>query len=157
WGVGGDYPLSAVISSEFAATHIRGQMLTAVFANQGWGQFFATVVAGVTVAGFRGSFSAENIDQSWRILIGLGCVPAAIALWFRLTIPETPRFTMDIERNVRQAIDDIDQFLKTGSYNYDPDSIVIRVLAPRASWKDFFSYFGRWENYSVLAACAYTW
>lgn len=38
-GIGGDYPLSAVISSEFASTHIRGRMMTAVFANQGWGQF----------------------------------------------------------------------------------------------------------------------
>ena len=38
-GIGGDYPLSAVISSEFASTKIRGRMMTAVFANQGWGQF----------------------------------------------------------------------------------------------------------------------
>lgn len=38
-GVGGDYPLSAVISSEFSATHIRGRIMTAVFANRGWGQF----------------------------------------------------------------------------------------------------------------------
>ena len=38
-GIGGDYPLSAVISSEFSSTHIRGRLMTAVFANQGWGQF----------------------------------------------------------------------------------------------------------------------
>jgi len=38
-GIGGDYPLSSVISSEFAATRIRGRMMTAVFANQGWGNF----------------------------------------------------------------------------------------------------------------------
>ena len=38
-GVGGDYPLSAVISSEFASTKIRGRMMTAVFAAQGWGNF----------------------------------------------------------------------------------------------------------------------
>jgi len=38
-GIGGDYPLSAVISSEFGATRIRGRMMTAVFANQGWGNF----------------------------------------------------------------------------------------------------------------------
>ena len=38
-GIGGDYPLSAVISSEFASTHLRGRLMTAVFANQGWGQF----------------------------------------------------------------------------------------------------------------------
>ena len=38
-GIGGDYPLSAVISSEFSSTRIRGRLMTAVFANQGWGQF----------------------------------------------------------------------------------------------------------------------
>ena len=38
-GIGGDYPLSAIISSEFGATRIRGRMMTAVFANQGWGNF----------------------------------------------------------------------------------------------------------------------
>src|SRR5258708_3282762 len=38
-GIGGDYPLSAVISSEFASTKIRGRMMAAVFANQGWGNF----------------------------------------------------------------------------------------------------------------------
>ena len=36
-GIGGDYPLSAVISSEFAATRTRGRVMTAVFAFQGWG------------------------------------------------------------------------------------------------------------------------
>ena len=36
-GIGGDYPLSAVITSEFAARRIRGRMMTAVFSAQGWG------------------------------------------------------------------------------------------------------------------------
>lgn len=38
-GIGGDYPLSAVISSEFASTKIRGRMMTATFAAQGFGNF----------------------------------------------------------------------------------------------------------------------
>ncbi len=40
-GVGGDYPLSAVITSEFASTRIRGRLMTAVFTAQGWGNFGA--------------------------------------------------------------------------------------------------------------------
>ena len=43
------------------------------------------------------------IDRSWRILLSFGCLPAVVALYFRLTIPETPRFTMDVERNVTQV------------------------------------------------------
>jgi PHS family inorganic phosphate transporter-like MFS transporter len=34
-GIGGDYPLSAIITSEFAARRIRGRMMAAVFSAQG--------------------------------------------------------------------------------------------------------------------------
>lgn len=94
----------------------------------------------------------------WRILIGLGCVPGCIALYFRLTIPETPRFTMDIERNVQQAASDIEGVLnRGGQFSVDPDAVVQRAVAPRASWADFRAYFGRWENGKVLFGTAYSW
>lgn len=38
-GIGGDYPLSSVITSEMADTKWRGAMIGAVFAMQGFGQF----------------------------------------------------------------------------------------------------------------------
>ena len=91
-GVGGDYPLSAVISSEFAATKSRGRVMTAVFASQGWGSFTASLLARILVAIYKDSLlsdSADNLasaDFMWRILIGFGCIPAACALYFRLTI-----------------------------------------------------------------------
>lgn len=37
-GIGGDYPLSSIITSEFATTKWRGAMMGAVFAMQGLGQ-----------------------------------------------------------------------------------------------------------------------
>ncbi|KAI0783637.1 inorganic phosphate transporter [Abortiporus biennis] len=162
-GIGGDYPLSAVISSEFSSTHLRGRLMTAVFANQGWGQFAAAVVALVTVSAYKSALLNDDptvllhVDYMWRILIGLGCVPGVIALYFRLTIPETPRFTMDIERNVQQATQDVDNFLNSGTYFVDPDAKIERVSAPKASWADFTSYYGRWENLKVLIGCAYSW
>jgi hypothetical protein len=64
---------------------------------------------------------------------------------------------MDIERNVKQAIEDIDMFLKTGTYKFDPNSVVVRVVAPRASWKDFKSALGPWKEWSVLFGCAWSW
>ena len=93
----------------------------------------------------------------WRILIGLGCVPGAIALYFRLTIPETPRFTMDVERNVKQATQDVENFLTTGSYYVDPDAVIERAQAPKASRHDFISYFSKWENGRLLLGTAYSW
>ena len=38
-GVGGDYPLSSAIASEFAPRRYRGRLMTAVSTAQGWGNF----------------------------------------------------------------------------------------------------------------------
>ncbi|KAK7044811.1 inorganic phosphate transporter [Favolaschia claudopus] len=163
-GIGGDYPLSATISSEFASTRIRGRMMTAVFASQGWGNFAAVLISFIVTVAFKNKIINDpdvnhlnHIDYMWRIVIGLGCIPGIVALYFRLTIPETPRFTMDIERNIIQATDDINGVLTTGTFNRDPDAVVQRAEAPRASWADFRAYFGKWENGKVLFGAAYSW
>ncbi|KAG6894509.1 hypothetical protein C0992_005791 [Termitomyces sp. T32_za158] len=163
-GIGGDYPLSAVISSEFASTRIRGRMIAAVTSSQGWGNFFSAFVALITVAAYKQSIlgdpsidKPDHVDEVWRILIGLGCVPGCIALYFRLTIPETPRFTMDIERNIQKASDDIRDVLTTGTFTVDPDAPVHRVNVPKASWTDFRAYFGQWKNGKVLLGTSWSW
>lgn len=35
-------------------------------------------------------YCREAVDKMWRTVIGFGAVPACIALYYRLTIPETP-------------------------------------------------------------------
>ncbi|KAG6917700.1 hypothetical protein DXG01_001471 [Tephrocybe rancida] len=158
-GIGGDYPLSAVISSEFAPTRIRGRSMVVVFAAQGWGNFFAALVAFVIVSVYKEALLNDPgvVDTMWRILIGLGCVPGVLALYFRLTIPETPRFTMDIERNVHQATEDIKNVLTIGNSAVDPDTPVLRANAPKASWADFRKYFGQWKNMKVLIGTSWSW
>jgi PHS family inorganic phosphate transporter-like MFS transporter len=64
---------------------------------------------------------------------------------------------MDIERNVAQASQDVTTFLSTGTYKVDPDAIVERVKAPKASWADFRRHFGQWKNFKVLFGAAYSW
>ncbi|KAF5341552.1 hypothetical protein D9758_012570 [Tetrapyrgos nigripes] len=162
-GAGGDYPLSAVISSEFASTRVRGRLMNAVFAFQGWGNFVAVLVALVITASFKDSILHDTsgthrpVDYMWRILIGLGCVPGCVALYFRLTIPETPRFIMDVDRNIRQASKDIENLLTVGKSEVDPDAVVQRVEAPRASWADFCAHFSQWENLKVLIGTSWSW
>ncbi|GAA5896023.1 hypothetical protein JCM6882_005588 [Rhodosporidiobolus microsporus] len=156
-GIGGDYPLSAVITSEFAATRIRGRMMTATFWSQGWGQFGAAIVAICCLSAFKSSILNDpanythHIDFVWRLLIGLGAVPGTIALYFRLTLPETPRFTMDVERSIKQAASDVDAFLASGHYVQDqtPSQEVV-MEAPKATFKDFRRHFGQWKNGKVL-------
>ena len=123
----------------------------------------AALVSLIVVQGFKNQIindhfnDLRHVDYCWRILIGLGCVPGVITLYFRLTIPESPRFTMDIERNVKQAAQDIDDFIATGQFNVDSDAAVQRVLVPKASCRDFMAHFGKWENFKVLFGVAYSW
>jgi MFS transporter, PHS family, inorganic phosphate transporter len=109
------------------------------------GQFAAAIVSAICLVAFKPQIQRDtsanpvHLDFVWRLIIGLGAVPGAIALYFRLTIPETPRFTMDIERNVRQASQDVDTFLTTGTFVVDPDAVVQRAAAPKASRQDFLN------------------
>ncbi|KAF9496828.1 MFS general substrate transporter [Pleurotus eryngii] len=164
-GVGGDYPLSAVISSEFASTHIRGRMMTSVFACQGWGNLAACLVAFVIVTAYKTTLlndtspNFESIDEQWRLLIGLGCVPGVIALYFRLTIPETPRFTLDVERNIRRGAVDIQKLVENRNilHGDNPDVPTQQFDGPKAGWQDFWSYFSQWKNLRILIGSAYSW
>src|SRR5208282_5129396 len=59
-GIGGDYPLSSIITSEFATVKWRGAMMAAVFANQGWGQFTCALVSFLTTIGFKNSLQTNT-------------------------------------------------------------------------------------------------
>ncbi|KAF8486859.1 inorganic phosphate transporter [Russula ochroleuca] len=165
--VEGDYPLSAVMTSEFASTRTRGRLMTSEFTAQGWVNFAASLVALVTAHVYKDSIVAEDfhelehVDHCWRTLIGLGCVPGAVALYFRLTIPETPRFTMDIDRGVQRARAEVKNVLgpdgdSAAVHGADPDAVVQRAEAPRRSRRDFIiNYFARPGNCLLLLGAAF--
>ncbi|CAF5166233.1 unnamed protein product, partial [Rotaria sp. Silwood1] len=77
-GIGGDYPMSATVSSEWSSAGRRGQMLALTFSMQGWGQFFGALFAVILLAIFKHPIEANqiNIDYVWRILLALGIIPA---------------------------------------------------------------------------------
>ena len=52
-GIGGDYPLSAIITSEFANTKNRGAMIAAVFAMQGFGILAGSLVSLIVLVCFK--------------------------------------------------------------------------------------------------------
>ena len=118
-----------------------------------------SIVALIIVVAYKDTLTRDitYVDYMWRLLIGLGCVPGAIALYFRLTIPETPRFTMDVELKVKQAAQDVENLLTPGMYVVDPDAVYERAQAPKATRTDFASYFGQRENLLLLIGTAYSW
>ncbi|PKY36898.1 hypothetical protein RhiirB3_460650, partial [Rhizophagus irregularis] len=81
-----------------------------------------------------------------------------IALYFRLTIPETPRFTIDVQGNVDKAAHNIKFALEQGKYieKYEIES-EYRIVIQKATWKDFIHHFGQWENGKVLLGTSVTW
>ena len=101
----------------------------------------------------------DTVDRMWRLLIGIGCVPGLVALYFRRTIPETPRFTMDVRRNIEKASHDIDRTLHASRKQESEPALAAhrRANAPKATKKDFRTYFGKWVNMKVLIGTAYSW
>lgn len=58
---------------------------------------------------YSGDLEAFNegrliIDRVMRCVIGIALIPAAIAIVSRLTIPETPRYYVDIVKDLRKAV-----------------------------------------------------
>lgn len=160
-GIGGDYPLSSIISSEFSTTKWRGAIMSAVFSNQGLGQLFAGIVALVVVAAYKSDLefansSAECVgrcikanDQMWRILIGFGCLPGCIALYYRLTIAESPRYSLDVVEH-----DDLEKVAHTEAVL---DAAAEDLAPPKASFKDFWRHFGQWRYGKILIGTAGSW
>ena len=94
----------------------------------------------------------------------MGAVPAAAALYYRLTIPETPRYTFDVARDIEKGKEDVAAYM-TGKHEGSVDnadriralSTVTQLVTPPASWKDFFSFYGKWKNGKILLGTASSW
>jgi MFS transporter, PHS family, inorganic phosphate transporter len=85
-GIGGDYPVSATIASEFAGKKTRGLMISSVFAMQGIGLIVGPLLA-IALLALR-----IPQDLVWRILLAAGALPPLAVFWARRHLKETPRF-----------------------------------------------------------------
>jgi PHS family inorganic phosphate transporter-like MFS transporter len=85
-GIGGDYPVSATIMSEYSGKQTRGRMVGLVFAMQGAGLIIGPLVASILLG------SGISNDYIWRILLALGAIPGLAVFYLRRQIHETPRF-----------------------------------------------------------------
>jgi len=93
-------------------------MMAAVFLMQSLGQLAAALVGLVVLIALGNQHGLVNLDPSdpaskrwvdsiWRTVIGAGAFPALVAIVFRLTIPESPRFTLDVDHDGQRALEDI--------------------------------------------------
>ncbi len=90
-GIGGDYPVSATIASEFAGKKTRGLMISSVFAMQGIGLIVGPLLAIALLS------AKVPQDLVWRILLAAGALPPLAVFWARRHLKETPRFAQMTE------------------------------------------------------------
>ena len=129
-GIGGDYPLSATLMSEYANRKDRGKLITMVFSMQGLGLIVGPLVAIILL------LLGINHDLTWRIMLGLGAVPALSTFYLRRQIAETPRYALTMQGNVAAAARTVAQVTKSahnGSVS-SPAPIAPEPRRPARSW-----------------------
>ncbi|XP_075492112.1 inorganic phosphate transporter 1-4-like [Primulina tabacum] len=124
FGIGGDYPLSATIMSEYANKKTRGAFIAAVFAMQGFGILAGGIFGMIISTAFEAKFKAPayevdpiastipQADYVWRIILMVGAVPALLTFYWRLKMPETARYTALVAKNAKQAASDMSKVLQ---------------------------------------------
>jgi PHS family inorganic phosphate transporter-like MFS transporter len=103
-GIGGDYPVSAVLMSEYANRKDRGKLVGMVFSTQAIGLIVGPLVA-LALLG-----SGAGTDASWRTMLALGAIPAAAVLYLRTRMPESPRYQALVRGRADQASDALADF-----------------------------------------------
>lgn len=151
--------------------------MAAVFSMQGLGQLFAAIVALVVTVAFKESFLGivnehdcdyacqTAADRCWRIIVGVGALPAVFALYYRITIPETPRYTFDVAHDIEKADADIKAYMSSkpqGEVDTIRQARLLKVAGPSlatptASWQDLGSYFRQWKNLRTLLGTTLSW
>jgi PHS family inorganic phosphate transporter-like MFS transporter len=96
-GIGGDYPLSATLMSEYANRKDRGKLITMVFSMQGLGLLLGPLVAIILLS------SGIGQDLTWRLMLGFGAIPALATFYLRRKIAETPRFALMMSGDLEGA------------------------------------------------------
>jgi PHS family inorganic phosphate transporter-like MFS transporter len=100
-GIGGDYPISATIMTEYANRRSRGKQVAMMFSAYTLGQIAAFIIALTLLA------AGVNHDLAWRLMLGLGALPALAVLYNRRRMPESPRFTASVVGDRRRAASDL--------------------------------------------------
>jgi MFS transporter, PHS family, inorganic phosphate transporter len=153
-------------------------MIGAVFAMQGFGQFAAAMVTLVVVAAFRKTLEPvktpaacngecqRSVDIMWRVVIGVGAVPALFALYYRLTIPETPRYTFDVVHDLDQATANVYAWRSgvCGEGWTDPmrrvqiiQDVKCKYHSPQPTYTDLKAYYRKRRNALALVGTAGSW
>ena len=102
--VGGNYPVTAVLVSEYANSKDRGRLVGMAFSMQA-----LALIAGPLIILSVLALQIPS-DLAWRLMLGLGIVPALGAFILRRTLPESPRFVSRVRGDTAAAADQLQAY-----------------------------------------------
>ncbi|MDA8273591.1 MAG: MFS transporter [Deltaproteobacteria bacterium] len=133
-GIGGDYPISAIIMSEYANRKDRGKLVSMVFSLQGIG-----LIAGPMAAILILMMGVPH-DVAWRILLALGAIPAASVIYLRRKIKETPYFSLDVKGDTNSTVAAINDLTGAKIKVDDNKHSNGNGVKLKTKWHDLFKY-----------------
>lgn len=114
-----------------------------------------------------------KLDGVWRVQIGIILIPCFAVLYFRLTMPESRKFTQSQELSAVQAramdssstIDTIEaEKIANKDIGVDYDGALANAVEARAEaptqatkWQSFGIYYSEWRHLKMLIGTASTW
>eukprot|EP00948_MAST-09A_sp_MAST-9A-sp1_P001726 g1726.t1 len=98
FGVGGEYPLGAAVTSESTRPETRGRGMMAVFSMQGFGALTSSFLSWSCLA------LGMKEEITWRFVLAFGAIPSAIAFCCRLYMEETESF-QQIKSKAESTVD----------------------------------------------------
>ena len=143
FGVGGDYPVSAVLMSEYANRKDRGKLVGMVFGTQALGLIVGPLVA-LTLLG-----AGASNDVAWRTMLALGAVPAAAVVYLRRKMPESPRYQIQVQGQAEQAASEISSFTR-GQVSGDGSGAILPQMG-------LWAFLTNRRYLILLAGTAGTW
>lgn len=97
-GIGGDYATSSTIMAEYSNTHSRGKLIGMVFSMQSLGLLAGPLVSLGLI------YSGLSLGIIWKLLLAFGAIPALIVVYYRRTLPETPRYALRVKGDTQSAV-----------------------------------------------------
>ena len=143
-GIGGDYPVSAVLMSEYSNRNDRGRLVGLVFSMQAIGLIVGPLVALVLLS------SGMTSSLTWRILLGAGAIPAAAVIYLRSKMPESPRFRSRVKGDATAAARDLQHFAEGAVDASDTVNEGTRLMGLR-------DFFGNPRMLVLLIGTAGSW
>ncbi|KAK5987635.1 Repressible high-affinity phosphate permease [Cladobotryum mycophilum] len=184
-GIGAEYPLSAVITSEWSSTQSRAPMIASVFLMQPIGQALAQIVGLWVLLGFEDSKNLramrcgldtlheeecrKAVDGIWRIVIGSGAVPALLAIIFRFFLFDCGLYSLEVKNKPSVAIMNTQRiygapsgsfanaFQMTNTQNGMRPENSPGPMPIQFSREDLYNYFIRDGNWYYLLGTSLAW